>query len=191
MSQYCIGKNKELRSDEIPELGGTSELICKKEILYQEETSSLYKFDRPPILCEIFKDPETKIDKCLVVATMFAGTSNFNFEIGEDGETVKLNFEWPNPMFNIGDIFKEISAEGVPNYHPKYLALENALEGVRSYVDEKPQGSIEVKLPLPVQNLSSTWTKKLINSKGCTVLYLELTGFQTKYVVKKDERAFK
>lgn len=121
---------------------------------------------------------------------MFAGTSNFSFELSEDGETVKLFFEWPKPMYNVGEIFNFFPMDNIPNYHPKYLALENALEVVRSSVDDKPRGSIDIKLPIPVQNLSSTWTKKQIDKDGCTMLYLELSGFQTKYAVKNEEKVF-
>lgn len=121
---------------------------------------------------------------------MFSGTTNYSFDISEDGESVKLFFDWPKPMYNVEDIFKAFPSETIPNFHPKYVALENALETVRGNVDEKPKGSVEVKLPIPVQNVSSTWTKKLIESKGCTLLYLELYGFQTKYAVKNNEKLF-
>lgn len=190
-----LGKIRDLNSEDILEVDGSSgspEKIPKIELNQDEcEGDKLlneYNFERAPLLCEIYRDPDTKNEICIIAVAMFAGATNISFELTEDCRKIKIYFEWPNGMFTIKDIFKSFDPP-VPNYHPRYLALENALERYRKSLDTIPNGVIHVRLPIPVQNISSTWFKKLINTDGGSlIVFIELTGYQKQYTIKKEDK---
>lgn len=56
-------------------------------------------------------------------------------------------------------------------------------------IDDVPSGTINARLPIPVQNDSATWYTKLIHTEnGGKIIFLEFTGFQKKYAIKKEHR---
>lgn len=198
---YCIGKSNDISkakrshadNDEIPEIGCAGPSSSKIRRMDDPEkfdtNEEIHEFGRPPIICDVYKDPESKCDKCVVVLSLFSGASNVSFELSENCQTLKIKYDWAKEMYNAASIFIAVNP-GIPNYHPKYIMFENALEKIRSSIDSIPSGAITVTLPIPVQNDSSTWIKKLIpteNGEG-KIVYLEFTGFQKKYAVKMEDR---
>jgi hypothetical protein len=146
------------------------------------------QINNAPILVGTYQDPDSLNDKVIVAVAMFGGSTNINYEVMSDGKTLKLTFEWPGVMFNVADIFKGVIPT-VPSFHPKYLSLSKELQGARDHIDEAPQATITIDLPISVINESDKMIKRKIDgTDGTKVFILEFTGFAREYSVKKSDK---
>lgn len=66
------------------------------------------------------------------------------------------------------------------------IALKTELENHRDNIETKPQGSIELSLPIPVQTDPSTVSYKAGKTPdGVIVLIANLSAFHNSYTMKK------
>lgn len=132
-----------------------------------------------PILCETYKDPDTSHEKVVLAVALPSGAQNVKVELTDDGKMVIINYNWPNTMFDMKDMFKkQFAGKQIDIYHPKVVCLNNALENMRKCSDNAPNASIKVNLPLMVQTSTDTWTKSgLRREDGTQVIIAEFKGY--------------
>lgn len=150
----------------------------------------IYSLQNFPIFCEQFKDHENQIEKVLLVVNMPSGAANVKLELNSDGTIVVITYNWAKILYTMDDLFKnELHINEIQAYHPKIIALHNALERMRNKVDVAPQGSLKIKLPFPVQTSITSYKKTGIFRKdGSQILTAEFQGIPKTYN-KKDSDA--
>ncbi|KAJ6639446.1 hypothetical protein Bhyg_12191 [Pseudolycoriella hygida] len=131
-----------------------------------------------PVICEQFKDPETEINKVLLVALLPGGATNIKVELHERGLV--------ETMFNANDLFKrQLQENGFQIYHPMVLSFKAGLKKARKRVNARPESTMKVELPLEVQTSEDSW-KRWGESRadGSQILLVEFSSQITDYVKK-------
>jgi hypothetical protein len=154
-----------------------------------EATVEKIDFKNPPLCVGVYEDPDTNLEKVLVIINMFSGIKNLKFELSDDGMSLCVVYDWPEAIYNVGELFKKKDGTAeCPNFHPKYKAVEKIVKTSKISVEDKPHGKIKVALPIKVQNIPATWSKKLVKrSDEAIVAIIELSGFPKKYEVKESD----
>lgn len=153
-----------------------------------------FTFKQFPILSTIYTDPETKQDHCLIVISLLPKVKKLNFDIVavDNDHVLKVTYSWPVDSY---DIKKMFSLENdrrpfVNELHPKFLAVEKALQSVRENIEDAPSGTIDVKLPENVQMDPSTWNNyHNRKSDGTLLAFFEIPVARSEYVIKKTEKS--
>ena len=145
-----------------------------------------------PVLMSVFREPDTEIEKLIVVATLPGGATDVEFSLlgsGPGTSLARISYSWPAISFNIDAIFeKQVKAAKLPSCHPKILALKKELHSRRETIDDTPTGVMELTLPISVQTSSDSITR-LGGIKGDSLLSIvELKAYQSAYTVKQTER---
>lgn len=157
---------------------------------FKEEKLSLYStFVQPPVNVSTYTDPETKEEKCIVLALLFGGILKVDFDIvtSDKGQILRVQYGWPKIMFDAVELFKDDL--NMPNYNPKRIAVEKSLENVRRNIEDIPDGFIDIQLPVLVLTQPNTWTKTFKKDKdGNIVLYFEFFVTPKDYVTKKSDK---
>ena len=116
---------------------------------------------------------------------------NFDVNTNDCGHALQVTYSWPSYAYNCDEMFRK---EGdystfVNPLHPKFCAVEKALESVRNNFEEAPQGMIEVTLPVNVQLDPATW-KKYFNKKtdGTLLVFFEFLCARNDYIIKKKRK---
>lgn len=153
-------------------------------------------FSNPPVLTNIFVDPDTKENKCVVALPFFPGVEEVKLDIVEESDgrqILKAVHSWPTSMFKSTEMFVKPNGETLfPSIHPIVLALENALMNVRETKEDSPYGVISVKLPAEVNPEPKTWVKKFNKmDNGSIVLFLILICKENDYAVSKNDKLVK
>ena len=92
-------------------------------------------------------------------------------------------------MFDVEGLFASaIRNKTMTVTHHKIIALKLELENSRKHIDSKPQGSIEISLPIPVKTDPDTVCYKLAKeTDGVIILMADLCAFHRAYTVVKPE----
>lgn len=128
--------------------------------------------------------------KCFIIVTLFSNIKTIDFDIfqTENGQTLKISYEWPRSSFMVSEMFKRDGCADifVNKMHPKFLSTEKALETVRENFEVSPIGVLEIKLPTLVQLEPSTW-KKTFNKKadGTLIVFFEFLCHRDEYIISK------
>lgn len=191
----------DLENDEddgtIPELDGFSAQPEKMLKLSVSQTQSKpVEFVRPPVIPCVYTDPDTKHDMCLVVLVFFNGVKNISFDLIQQNDgpepTLKITYHWPSTMYDVGSMFKNDKDKTMlfAKYHPKVLAVDNALKLYRENIEDAPVGHIQVKLPVEVQMDPKTWIKNYNKkSDGSVIVFFEFICIRRDYVITKTEKS--
>lgn len=132
--------------------------------------------------------------KCFVIVSLFSNIKTIDFDITatENGQLLKISYEWPRSSFMLTEMFKRDGCQEtfISKIHPKFLSTEKALEAVRAHVEDAPVGAIEIKLPTLVQMEPSTWTKTF-NKKadGTLLVFFEFLCYRDEYIISKAEKS--
>lgn len=141
-------RNTPLDIDESSNMSGISEIdgqvlstepADKKPKLEFFEMSkkkvSTVAYVQAPVLPCVYTDPETKVEKCLVVVLLFHNINKINFDLIESTKegpepTLKITYRWPSIMYDIKSMFTKDGEENMftPQHHPKVMAIEKSLQ---------------------------------------------------------------
>lgn len=160
--------------------GSTHEPEEKKTKLdfaeFYNKTLPTATFVQPPVLPCVYNDPDTNVQKCMVVVLLFHGVHSINFDFLESTEgdepTLKVTYHWPSLMYNVDAMFTKGNEEEmfVSKHHPKVLAVEKTVQQFRQNIEDAPVGHIEIKLPVHVQMDPSTWIKTFNKKSDGTII---------------------
>ncbi len=143
----------------------------------------------PPIVVTTYKDPETKLQKVLIVVSLPLGSTKVQFEVNDSGKSCFFKFCWPDLIYDSTKIFKqEVEAGTITTYHPKILAFEDALEKARANIEDKPQSILSIKLPIEVKTERNTFKIEKKTVETNSVYQIELESYQKPYEVKSSEK---
>lgn len=139
-----------------------------------------------PILCDVYKDPDTQCEKVILAFSLPGGVKNVRLEINDDGSVVTIKYDWPETSFNVLDLFKQkLEAKELQNYHPMILSLQSSLENVRSRIDLSPETNVDIKLPIAVQSTPDSYAKWGVKrANGTLILVATFTGYMKIYSKK-------
>lgn len=178
-----------LTEDEIDEV----ECFSKDTDIDNKESSQDVTFQVPvqsgsahhnyPMLCDIFKDPETQFEKVILAVCLPGGISNVTMEISDDGLTVEIKYNWPDCLFDMQDLFKkQLSSKKIYIHHPMVTCLKSSLENVRTRIDAAPEASAVITLPIKVQSTPESWVKwGIMRENGTQVIVATFTGYIKNY----------
>ncbi len=177
--------------DDSSDLEDVSESLGAGPSKYSGNTNYNMKTEHinPPIVVTTFKDPETKLQKVLIVVSLPLGSTKVQFDVNESGKGCFFKFCWPELIHDSTKIFKkEVEAGTITSYHPKILAFEDALEKARENIEDKPQSILSIKLPIEVKTERNTFKieKKTVDTNS--VYQIELESYQKAYEVKSSEK---
>jgi len=149
-----------------------------------------------PVQTVVFREPQSRIEKVLILAALPGGVSDASFSldgIGPGTRTGKITYRWPYTLIDYERIFsEEIENRFMTKEHPKVEALKQELEKKRNNIDSVPEAIVKIDLPIPVQTdkKSISIKGKTIGNGGTTILEVELTAFQSLYTVSdRDQKA--
>lgn len=164
-----------------------------KEVTNPQATSevnddpSIYPCDNMhqnyPSVVGTFKDPDTQLEKVIIAVSLPGGVKNVKTELNDDGTRLLVKYAWPQPIFDMEDLFRKQLADQLINlHHPKVLCVQNGLEKVRKRIDAAPESLLTLNLPIKVQTSSDSWTKSGIKrDDGTQLVLVELTGYVKQY----------
>lgn len=182
--------------NDFAEVDGTGPPTKVPKIVDPDEASKPVQvcYKRPPVITSMFRDPETRQMKCLVIISMLSTVKSIDFDLleAENSQLLKVTYGWPRSSFVVSEIFKRDGSANtfINKLHPMYAATEKALEDLRENFEEAPIGIIEVKLPALVQAEPNTW-KKSFNKKadGTLLVFLEFVCHRNDYIISKSEKS--
>lgn len=173
----------------------TSQIPPSKKLKLDFGQQASVSFSNPPVLTNIYVDPDTKENKCVVAMPFFPGVKEVELDIVDemDGQVLKVTHNWPSSMFNTKEMFRKPKGQTLfPSIHPIVLTLENALKNVRANKDDVSSGIISVKLPTHVNPEPKTWEKTFNKMEnGSVVLFLILVCTENDYAMSKNEKTVK
>lgn len=143
-------------------------------------------FRNYPVICEVYKDPQSELDKVSLVLTLPAGAQNVTIEITDGGDTATIKFKWIQSMYNMRDLFgKMIAAKQITIHHPRILCIKNGLEKYRKRMDLAPEATVKIMLPIKVQTSADSWSyNPLKRDDGTLILLADFTGYVKVYTAK-------
>lgn len=149
------------------------------------ELDNQFVFHNPPISMSVYRDPDTEIERVIIVAGLPFGAVDVSFSLVGNGpgtRAARIDFFWPSIAFDFEALFGKEIEKGMPKIHPKILALKQDLQHARDSIDDIPNGTIELNLPISVQTSEATISRKGKTQKdGSSVLIVELTAYENSY----------
>lgn len=141
-----------------------------------------------PFVCEMYKDPVTRLDVVLIMVNLPGGAQNVGVELNNDGTVVTIKYNWAKAWYNVKDLFKKfVAAKETTMVHPMVLAVEEALEKCRSHIDSAPESTMVIKLPMKVQTDPFTWKKNgIAREDGMQIVMVEFVGYVKEYHKVKE-----
>lgn len=139
-------------------------------------------FGQPPLVKWSSFDHKPKHHRVYVAVAMIGGVTDIEFEIFENGSSVRIFYNWPATVFKAEELFQdEIRGENRNGRfdieHPKIHSFMSAL--MEADMNEIPRSFVYIRLPMQVQLDHSTWNKKAISkSNGARIVLLEFKGVQ-------------
>ena len=145
-----------------------------------------------PAIMTVYKDPESLCEQVCVCVALPSGVTDVKFSLlgsGPATTTAKISYTWPEIMFSVEGLFAvEIKNNSLSSTHPLIVGLKLELENNRSNIAAKPEGSIELTLPIPVQTDSKTVGYKAgRNADGVIIMIARLSAFHNSYTKEKTE----
>lgn len=181
---------------EIIEIDGTTPTaskVAKMSDLPSTNTNNV-TFNQPPVVATTFNDPDTKQDVCFVIIPFLSKVIGVDFDvvIEDNRQVLKVTYDWPVYSYKAEDMFTKEGTKTtfVNKLHPKFLAVDKALENVRENFEDAPKGTIDVFLPFTIQMDPGSWT--YYNNKkadGTNLLFFEFKCVRSDYVIKKKEKS--
>lgn len=145
-----------------------------------------------PVICEVYKDPESELDKVAMVLTMPAGAQNVTIEISDGGDTATIKYKWIQSMYSMRDLFARMMAtRQIAIHHPRVMCIKKGLEKSRKRIDTAPEGLIKITLPITVQTSADSWSQNPVKKDdGTLILMADFTGYVKEYTAKIREVDF-
>lgn len=112
--------------------------------------------------------------------------------IEDNHHVLKILCNWPTYSYKAEEMFTKEGANVtfVNKLHPKFLAIDKALESVRENFEDSSQGTIDILLPSTIQMDPASW-KYYNNTKtdGTNLLFFEFLCVRSDYNIKKAEKS--
>lgn len=146
------------------------------------------------IIPAVYTDPDTKVEIVIVVFDLPPDVKNIDFDIIEEdiSQYLLVSYEWPQHLYNSDQLFTKEEKPIVPLLHPKVIAVDKALQTVRSNIEDAPVYRLRVLLPAKVKEDIQTWKKEYIKRKnGATTVFLEFHCVDTQYTTRHFEKSLK
>ena len=145
-----------------------------------------------PAIMTVYKDPESLCEQVCFCVALPSGVMDVKFSLlgsGPATTTAKISYTWPEIMFSVEGLFAvEIKNNSLSSTHPLIVGLKLELENNRSNIAAKPEGSIELTLPIPVQTDSKTVGYKAgRNADSVIIMIARLSAFHNSYTKEKTE----
>lgn len=191
---------EERESERIAELDGCQASPEKKAKIDNEAARKVKTLETEllPILANVYTNPETDSDVCMVVVLLHGGVKGVNIDVvpSADGpeQTLKIEYPWPKSMYDMSSMFYDDENEDMlyEVSSPRVQCIKSALKDCREKVENAPVAKMQLKLPIEVDTNPQTWTKTY-NKKadGGVILYLEFNAIRKSYAIAKDEKFVK
>lgn len=166
---------------------------------FEEEETAEEDYDyhivyrNQPVQMSVYRDPATQNEKVVIIALLFGGVADAQFSLVGEGpgtRMARIEFLWPEVAVLHNEIFAQEIKEGeFPSCHPMLEALRKDLERNRKCVDERPNCSVDLTLPISVQTASSSikiFGK--VRKDGTRFLIVQLMAYQSAYTVKEKDK---
>lgn len=180
-----------LSEEESQSLEGLNNMSANGSRAENDSASGFHDFisQNFPIVCKTYADPDTEVEKVLMVVSLPGGSQNVKIELIEDGQAALVKYSWPKPMYDVDDLFRrQLNVGDLTNHHPLVLCFKSALQECRKRIDFAPLASFKVNLPIKVQVVSSTWKKwGITRPDGSQVLLADFTGLAKEYNVTETD----
>lgn len=104
---------------------------------------------------------DTKKENALVIFPILAGIKDIEYSLSEEGEDHFLiaEFTWLTGMCDTTKIFSQGGVMVVEKFHPKVIAVENALKNVRKSIGDVPLTRNKYHIVGKVKKDMKSWSK--------------------------------
>jgi len=123
--------------------------------------------------------------------------SDFTLQVLEGGVLLQLTVKWPEPLVDLNLLHQKWlrPVEKDDNtlftmFHPKVLALEDALKKKRMRATDDVISTAKIILPFPVQTHVESKTNLGFKESGTKLVYIELKAMAENYAVANDNDEF-
>lgn len=136
-----------------------------------------------PVLCEVYKDPNTQLDMVNLAIDLPGGAKNVQFDLNNEGTTCTITYNWPKVMYDFNDMFKKLlDDKTMEPTDPRIVSFKNGLQNVRTRIDVAPTASTTITLPIKVQTTSESFTKGgVTRPDGTLVMLAKFSGYAKDY----------
>jgi len=154
---------------------------------------------KPLYIIGEWEEPETKTKRLTVALVLPSGVnrSDFTLQVLEDGLSLQLTVQWPAPLVNLKLLHQKwlrpVEKDSDPlftMFHPKVLALEDALKKKRLRATDDVISTAKIPLPFPVQTHIESKTNLGFKESGTKLVYIELKAMAETYAVANDNQEF-
>ena len=150
-------------------------------------------------MCTIgqWTDPNTGEYKFTVLVVLPSGVCDgeVNVPASEEGtDMIEVKYTWSEGFVNMQTLFHhEITKLGYAISHPEVMAIKDSLKKHRSFIDETPTSTMEIKLPIKVQTSPQSYQHDVIVSKltggnHLVTIRVRLTAFSTTYIIPSNKK---
>lgn len=143
-----------------------------------------------------WKEPGTTTDIYTVVLLLPSGVSakTFLFKVLEEGRILELTVDWPRPLSDVEMMHTEWLTPGATNgfteYHPRVVAVDNALKELRKHSHQKIKAVARFDIPFAVRK--DFYNQENFEFEGsCKMIYIELKAITADYAEVHDVKDFK
>lgn len=156
-----------------------------------EDVDARISHQNQPVLIAVYKD-QLLAELLFMCVVLPSGVTDVRFKLNGTGPATMLatiTYTWPEVMFEVEGLFASaLSKKTMALNHPKIIALKLELENNRKHVNSKPQGTMDITLPIPVKTDPDTITYKVAKGlDGVTVLMVDLCAFHRSYTAVESE----
>lgn len=178
LSDYDTGGNNG-KDEVLTEFGngnGIQDMMCK----------SLH-------LISIWKEAST-LRSCLTVAIVLpSGVSNgtWSVRVAEEGLSLIVKVAWPVPLTNVRVLHKKwLSSNQMAPCHPCITGFEEALQRLRTHMNDKIISNATIYLPERVETHIYDKQNLRFNDHGADIVYVSLKASSKLYGLGDNEAGF-
>lgn len=158
-------------------------------------------FFKPLNIVGVWEEPGTKTKRISVVIVLPSGVNkhDFSLSVPDSGRMLELRVTWPDPLVNLRELHQKwlrpldassSLSEPFTMFHPKVLALEDALKKKREHANDIVSSTARIPLPFAVQTHIEAKSNLFFKSTGTKILYVELKAMAESYGVTYDKDDF-
>lgn len=157
------------------------------------QTSTVMEF-KPLHIQGQWKEPGTTTDICSISIILPAGVGKgaFLLKVTENGTVLELKVDWPRCLSDVHVMYRkwldETGDDGFTEYHPRVVAMDNALKALRSHARQKIKSVTKFSLPFPVRKDIHGQTN--LAFEDARMVYVELKAITSDYAETHDNQEF-
>lgn len=108
------------------------------------------------------------------------------FTIADDGNQIKIKYEWPDVMFKAKKMFEKSTADNgrkLSLSHPKVHAFVSHLLDSGVTENSTLHGDITVDLPRQIQRENDSWSMEKVVIDDTKMIILEFSAYQKSLII--------